>query len=84
VEALRFRTWLAFICAAERTFITREKTVKKLKLEAIQVESYETSAVPAEVGTVQANAATLSCPATCPRTCGATACVSCESSPWCC
>jgi len=58
--------------------------MKKLKLEAIRVESYETSAVPAEVGTVEANAATLSCAGSCPRTCYFTACASCESSPWCC
>jgi len=63
-------------------------TMKKLKLEAIQVESYETSAVPTEIGTIEANAATLSCPGTCPRMCpqsyNATLCASCESSPWCC
>jgi hypothetical protein len=58
--------------------------MKKLKLEAIQVESYETSAVPARAGTVEANMATLSCAGTCLRSCAATACTSCESSPWCC
>jgi|1185.fasta_scaffold1587526_2 hypothetical protein len=57
--------------------------MKKLKLEAIQVESYETSSVPIEVGTVQANAATLSCPRAC-GTYAATNCTSCVSAPWCC
>jgi hypothetical protein len=58
--------------------------MKKLKLEAIQVESYETSAVPTEPGTVEANVATLSCAGTCLSSCYASACTSCESSPWCC
>lgn len=58
--------------------------MKKLKLDDIQVESYVTSVVPAEVGTVQANAATLSCGGTCLRSCVVTNCTSCESSPYCC
>ena len=58
--------------------------MKKLKLEALQVESYETSAVPEETGTVQGNVATLSCGGTCLRTCYATACTSCESGAFCC
>lgn len=58
--------------------------MKKLKLESIRVESYETSAVPADVGTVEANVATLSCGGTCLRTCYASACNSCASAPFCC
>ena len=64
--------------------------MKKLKLEAIQVESFETSEIPTGTGTVEANAITancaptLSCPATCVASCNATVCASCESAPWCC
>jgi len=64
--------------------------MKKLKLEDIQVESYETSEIPTRTGTVEANAitpacpATLTCPATCSPSCSPTACASCESAPWCC
>lgn len=64
--------------------------MKKLKLEAIQVESYETSEIPTKTGTVEANAITpacpptVTCPATCLPSCNATACASCESAPWCC
>ena len=63
--------------------------MKKLKLEALRVESFETSEIPTRTGTVEANAitpgcpATLTCPATCGATCNATDC-SCGSSPWCC
>jgi hypothetical protein len=57
--------------------------MKKLKLESIHVESYEMSAAAAEVGTVQANAATIiSCGGSC-RTCDVTNCT-CESGPICC
>jgi hypothetical protein len=63
--------------------------MKKLKLETIQVESYETSTVPTEVGTVQANGVTLrpcagTGPSVCPQSFDATLCTSCESAPWCC
>lgn len=58
--------------------------MKKLKLETLRVESFETSAVPVEAGTVQANVATLSCGGTCLRSCYATDCTSCESGVWCC
>lgn len=57
--------------------------MKKLKLEALQVESYDTASVPAETGTVQGNVATLSCGGTCLRTCYAS-CTSCESGTFCC
>jgi hypothetical protein len=63
--------------------------MKKLKLEAIRVESFETSEIPTRTGTVEANAitpncpGTLSCPGTCAATCNASDC-SCESAPWCC
>jgi len=59
--------------------------MKKLQLETIQVESYETAAVPDEAGTVQAHAATFSCGGTCLRTCNPEICYpSAVSSPWCC
>lgn len=58
--------------------------MKKLKLESIQVESYETTAAAAEAGTVLANAATISCVGTCGISCRATDCTSCESGHFCC
>jgi hypothetical protein len=54
--------------------------MKKLKLEDIQVESYETCAVPVLGGTVQANEATELCevtPCTCCRTCKSDVCCCC-------
>lgn len=68
---------------AADTHLTVGKIMKKLKLEALVVESYETASVPAEAGTVQGNVATLSCGGTCLRTCYES-CTSCQSSPWCC
>jgi hypothetical protein len=64
--------------------------MKKLKLEAIQVESYETSEIPTGKGTVEANAITricpptMTCPATCMPSCSPSDCASCQSSPYCC
>jgi len=58
--------------------------VKKLRLDDIQVDSYETHAVPRVDGTVQANMATALC-ATSPIRCQpATNNASCQSSPYCC
>jgi hypothetical protein len=62
--------------------------MKKLKLDDIRVESYETSTVPATRGTVQANENTENCgevtPCTCCASCVVTYCVSCYSDPFCC
>jgi hypothetical protein len=58
--------------------------MKKLRLESIQVESYETSGIPDEVGTIRGNVATLTCFATCGRSCVATDCGSCQSGSFCC
>jgi hypothetical protein len=59
--------------------------MKKLNLEAIQVESYETSEIPTGKGTVEANAITrITCPATCNPSCSPSDCASCQSSPYCC
>lgn len=56
--------------------------MKKLKLDDIHVESYETVAAPAGAGTVQANAVTVLGAGSC-ATCVATNCT-CESGPYCC
>lgn len=64
--------------------------MKKLKLESIRVESFETSEIPAKTGTVEANAITANCPptftcaASCLPSCSPTDCNSCQSAPWCC
>jgi hypothetical protein len=57
--------------------------VKKLRLDDIQVDSYETHAVPRAYGTVQANMATALC-ATSPIRCQPTNNASCQSSAYCC
>ena len=58
--------------------------MKKLRLDDIQVNSYETHAVPRVQGTVQAKMATALC-ATSPIRCpGPTYNASCVSSPYCC
>jgi hypothetical protein len=59
--------------------------VKKLRIEDIQVDSYNTHAIPAVHGTVQANMATvLRCP-TNPVACPApTDAASCQSGTFCC
>ena len=54
--------------------------MKKLRLEDIQVESYQTNAAPQPRGTVQANAITDLCNTfRCPTNVG-----SCESGVYCC
>jgi len=58
--------------------------VKKLRLEDIQVDSYETHAVARVHGTVQANMATPLCatnPVRCP---GPTDYASCQTNQYCC
>ena len=57
--------------------------MKKLRIEDIQVDSYNTHATPAVHGTVQANGATTLCP-TNPNRCGPTLDPSCESGVYCC
>lgn len=59
--------------------------MKKLQLDSIQVESFETSEVVESRGTVEGNvAATLSCAGSCKVSCNATDCGSCQSGTWCC
>jgi hypothetical protein len=64
---------------------SRTAIVKKLRIEDIQVDSYNTHATPAVHGTVQANMATLlRCP-TSPFQCPApTDAASCQSGTFCC
>ena len=62
------------------TIASRRNIVKKLRLEDIQVESYQTNAAPHPRGTVQANAITDLCNTfKCPTNVG-----SCETNQFCC